>query len=131
MADQKKAHIELSLELAEAARKMLVLMQALPTGRQTPQGSYSKETINGILTALARVDLTADELDAIDDVLERLAFPGANRRERESINAAWLVRTVLPNCKGLDDAYDQIAGELDIGKSTVGKHYRKHFPPET
>jgi len=64
MADQKKVHIELSLELAEAARKMLELTHALPSGRQTPEGAYLKETVEGIVAALMRVDLTMEELDA-------------------------------------------------------------------
>ena len=131
MADQKKAHIELSPELVELFRKLLVLTQALPTGRQTPRGGYLKETVDGILTALARIDLTADELDAIDDVLERLAFPGTDPRESQSISAAYLVRAALQPGKGRDETYDLIASELGIDKSTVGKHYRKYFPQES
>ena len=131
MADQKYAHIKLSPERAEAFRKLLVLTQALPTGRQTPRGGYWKETVYGILTALARVDLTADELDVIDDTIERIAYPGTDPRESQSIYAAYLVRAELQSGKGRDETYDLIASELSIDKSTVGKHYRKYFSQES
>lgn len=129
MVKLKRIKVTISDELKDTARRWNDLLDELPGTDDALE--ITAENFEQFQTAFQRAGVTNDDIDRLQFLLIRFEqYPAERKVNLEHWGIAYRVSKLIKNKgRGVDAAYQDVADEVGLDKSSVGKIYRKFHSP--
>ena len=135
MANKEYKKVPVSDELRDTAGRWIDLLDEVagdstiglePFSARFDVLEITAENLERFQAALQEAGVTNDDVDRLRSLLIRLErYPGKEEFNRKHWDIADSVRRQIKWGMNPDWAYESVANEVDLDKSTVGKIYRK------